>query len=78
MNTVQDINELSFKNCSTCWEQHLWRKDVSSKRLSTVNEENLCYNDKVMISHCESTSQVLWQKSCLKKLQHWQSDAIVH
>jgi len=31
-----------------------------------------------MISHCESASQVLWQKSCLKKLQCWQFDAIVY
>ncbi len=78
MNTVKDINELSFKNCSTHWEQHLWREDVSTERLSAVNEENLCYNDKVMISYCENTSQVLWQKSYSKKLQHQWSDVIVH
>ncbi len=38
----------------------------------------MCYNNKVMISHCKSASQVLWQKSCSKKLQCQQSDAIVH
>ncbi len=31
-----------------------------------------------MTSCCKSASQVLWQKSCSKKLQHQQSDAIVH
>ncbi len=31
-----------------------------------------------MISCCKSASQVLWQKSCLKKLQCQQSNAIVH
>jgi len=31
-----------------------------------------------MTSCCESASQVLWQKLCLKKLQCQQSDAIVH
>ena len=31
-----------------------------------------------MISCCKSASQVLWQKSYLKKLQHWWSNAIVH
>ena len=78
MNIIWGINELSFKNCPKCWEQCLWRGGASSERLSTVNEENLCHNDKVMTSHCESASQVLWQKSCSKKLQCQQSDAIVH
>jgi len=31
-----------------------------------------------MTSCCKSTSQVLWQKLCLKKLQCQQFNAIVH
>jgi len=31
-----------------------------------------------MTSHCESASQVFWQKLCSKKLQCQWSDAIVH
>jgi len=59
-------------------ENNIYEEKMSAEELSTVNKENLCYNNKVMISHCKSASQVLWQKLCLKKLQHWQFNAIVH